>query len=367
MRRVHAEHVEADALRLDGLVEQPIALRLRQRRRNRVRREPLQLEHQCPPNILNSFTYRIVEPIDDALLERDDRVVGDRDVLGAHLRAAVRDVAVPDAVLVFQRLEPVLGVERVHLERRGVDEEARPDELGVQRVIAQDVADVLAQEALDALAELLHAIDVGLRHAPRAVRRVRRPRLERLDRLLDLVVPRHVGDEIPDQRERLHRLERDRLVERELVETRHAHQPRVPVHLRRARPALAGLAVPADGQIVGLRSLNGVDGVEDDHPGDDVGGVVLELARRLASPRQILNVACAMRVLGAAALARPALRWLLIPRSARPKVGPTCSLRSTCFSSAGISGIGTRRTSIEPSAACRTTMLILPNSGALSG
>ena len=48
----------------------------------------------------------------------------------------------------------------MHLERGGVDEEARADELVVLVVIAQDVADVLAQEALDALAEFLHAIDV---------------------------------------------------------------------------------------------------------------------------------------------------------------------------------------------------------------
>ena len=40
-------------------------------------------------------------------------------------------------------------------------------------VVAQHVADVLAQEALDALAELLHAVDVLLLHAPGPVRRVR--------------------------------------------------------------------------------------------------------------------------------------------------------------------------------------------------
>ena len=61
------------------------------------------------------------------------------------------------------------GVERVHLQRGRVDEEARADELVVLVVIAQDVAHVLAQEALDALAELLHAIDVLLLHPPGAV------------------------------------------------------------------------------------------------------------------------------------------------------------------------------------------------------
>ena len=67
----------------------------------------------------------------------------------------------------------VLGVERVHLEVGRVDEEPRADELLVLVVIAQHVADVLAQEALDALPELLDAVDVALRHPPRAVRRIR--------------------------------------------------------------------------------------------------------------------------------------------------------------------------------------------------
>ena len=36
-------------------------------------------------------------------------------------------------------------------------------------VVADDVADVLAQEALDALVELLDPVDVLLEHPPRAV------------------------------------------------------------------------------------------------------------------------------------------------------------------------------------------------------
>ena len=116
---------------------------------------------------------------------------------------------------VLQLGDAVLGVERVHLQRGDVDQEARADELVVLVVVAQHVADVLAQEALDALAELLHAVDVLLLHAPGAVRRVGRARLERLDLLLDLEVPRHVGHQVADRRERLHRLDRDRLVGRQ--------------------------------------------------------------------------------------------------------------------------------------------------------
>ena len=80
-----------------------------------------------------------------------------------------------------QILEPIFGVERMHFERRGVDEESRPDELVVHVMIAQDVANILAQEALDALAKLLHAVDIFLRHAPGAVGRIRLARLEFLD------------------------------------------------------------------------------------------------------------------------------------------------------------------------------------------
>ena len=83
--------------------------------------------------------------------------------------------------VVLQVAGAVLGVERVHLERRRVDQMARADELVEHPMVAQHVADVLAQEALDALPELLHALDVRLRHPPRAVGRVGRPRLEALD------------------------------------------------------------------------------------------------------------------------------------------------------------------------------------------
>jgi hypothetical protein len=63
----------------------------------------------------------------------------------------------------LERRHAVRRVERVHLERRREGQEPRTDELIVQVMIAQDVADVLAEEALDALPELLHAIDVGCR------------------------------------------------------------------------------------------------------------------------------------------------------------------------------------------------------------
>src|SRR5882762_5251978 len=64
----------------------------------------------------------IVEVVDDAFLERDDGVVGDGDVLGTDLGAALGDVAIADAVRLFQLGDTVLGIERMHLERGGVNE-----------------------------------------------------------------------------------------------------------------------------------------------------------------------------------------------------------------------------------------------------
>ena len=98
-------------------------------------------------------------------------------------------------------------------------------------VIAQHVADVLAEEALDALPELLDAVDVALLHPPGAVGRIGRTRLELPDLLLDVVVPRDVGDQILDRRKRAHRLDRHGLAQVQRAEPRHAHQPRLAVDL----------------------------------------------------------------------------------------------------------------------------------------
>src|SRR5581483_3918558 len=106
---------------------------------------------------------RVVEFVDDSFFERNDGVVGDFDFFGAYLGAAFGDVAVADAAGIAEVADAVGGVERVHLHRGGVDEKTRADELVVHVVFAEDVADVLAQIALDAFAEFLDAVDVGLR------------------------------------------------------------------------------------------------------------------------------------------------------------------------------------------------------------
>src|SRR6266496_6655805 len=50
---------------------------------------------------------RVVFAADDALLQRNQRVVGDLDVLGADLGAALGDVAVAEAEVVLRDLPPV--------------------------------------------------------------------------------------------------------------------------------------------------------------------------------------------------------------------------------------------------------------------
>src|SRR5579863_9023830 len=111
----------------------------------------------------------VVAGVDHALFHGDDAVVGDLDVLGAHLSAALGDVAHAEAAVV-RELAPIVDVEGVHLELGEADEEAGP---GVFRlvllVVTDHVADVLAHEALDALAELLAALDVDLQHAVAAL------------------------------------------------------------------------------------------------------------------------------------------------------------------------------------------------------
>src|ERR1035438_9248897 len=204
---------------------------------------------------------RVVVGVDDALLQRDDGVIGDVDVLGTDLGAALGDVAVAETHLLFQEFATVVGIEGVHLELGVANEETRP---GVVRlvlfVVPDDVADVLAQEALDALAELLSAIDVLLEHAISAFGHRRREECRHA--LGHLKVERDVGHEVTDDGEGLHR-RYGHLALGQLVHSRHAHETRFAVDLGGARAALAGLAVPSTGEVRCLGGLNTVDDVED--------------------------------------------------------------------------------------------------------
>src|SRR6266478_2719052 len=162
--------------------------------------------------------HRIVEVIHHSLFQRNDCVVGDVDVFGANFRAAFGYVAESDAEFVFQQPGAIQTVKRMHFQAGDAHEEARAAELLNFLVIAQHMADVLAKEAFNALAKLLHAIDFVLIHLPFDVR----PRGKWRDCFVDAVIPRDVGNKILEHREALHRLYRDRFVQRQSVETRFA-------------------------------------------------------------------------------------------------------------------------------------------------
>src|SRR5439155_15485018 len=240
---------------------------------------------ELPPGDLDWVVISIGHP----LLERDDRVVGDFDVLRADLRAAFGDVAVADAAPVPEVRGAVGAIHRMQLQAGRADQESRTQERVPRLMVAQNVADVLAQEALDALAKLLDPFDVLLLPAPGLLGGVLRGR-ERRDPAVHLVVPGHVGHQVAHEREGAHRLNLDRNVLRQIAEPRLAGERGTAVHLRAAGPALGGLAVPSDREVWRTVRLDPMQCVEDDHPFLDRNAVLDQLAailRRAAEDSQV--------------------------------------------------------------------------------
>ena len=143
--------------------------------------------------------HRIIKLIDDAFLHRNDRVVSDADVFRANFRAAFGDVAITEAVVVLQIRDAVFGIERMHFQRSGVHQEAGADELVMLVMVAQHMANILAEKTLDALSEFLNAINVFLHHCPRSVGVIWFSWLEWFDLLLDAEVPTDVGHKISNR------------------------------------------------------------------------------------------------------------------------------------------------------------------------
>src|SRR5438477_385081 len=109
--------------------------------------------------------HRVEIAIRDPLFYRDDAVVGDLDVFRAVFLAALGDVAEADPGLLTHQFDAVVGVERMHVEFGVANEQSRSGERGLVLLVVTDhVTDVLADEAFDALAELLQPIDVALLH-----------------------------------------------------------------------------------------------------------------------------------------------------------------------------------------------------------
>src|SRR5579863_5307654 len=111
-------------------------------------------------NLPYQHEHGIIKFIHHALFQRDDRIVGDVDLLGAHLGAAFGDVAQADAEFVLEHAGARLRIERVHFESRNPDEKPRSSELLYLMVLAEYVTHILAQEALNTLAKLLHPVHI---------------------------------------------------------------------------------------------------------------------------------------------------------------------------------------------------------------
>src|SRR5207302_11020665 len=124
-------------------------------------------------------------------LERNYRVVRNSYVFRANLGATLRNVAVTNPLRFGEFLDPALRIERMHLQRRHINEEARPDKVVMLVMLAQHVTYVLAQKAFDAFSKFLHAVHIFLLHAPASIRRVGRARLEFLDLFLDPEISRN--------------------------------------------------------------------------------------------------------------------------------------------------------------------------------
>src|SRR5262249_35162843 len=157
--------------------------------------------------------------------------------------AALGDIAVAQAVFFLGLVAPIPGVQRVHFQLGDAHQKARPGErLLVFLVVADHVADVLTEETLDALAELLRALDVDLRHPVFAglqlLGRCERRYLPGL-----FVVEGDIADQITNHRESPQRRYGHDLVLGERGHPRHTHQPGLAVDFGRTRSALARLTV----------------------------------------------------------------------------------------------------------------------------
>src|SRR5580704_433782 len=168
----------------------------------------------------------------------------------------------------------------MHFETGNANEETGSAELFLLGVVAEDVADVLAEEALDALAEFLHTVHVTLVHLPLDAG----PGLERWDFPVHFIIPGDVGDEILDQRKSLHREYCDGLIERERIHARLASEPGPAIHLGGTRPAFSCLAIPAHSEVGSLVGLDRVQRIEYNHAGNEWDAIIGGLAAFAVAP-----------------------------------------------------------------------------------
>src|SRR5690606_30605084 len=151
-------------------------------------------------------------PVGDPLLHRYERIVGDLDVFRADLGTAFGDIAVAEPLFVLGEFPAVRSIQRMHFQFRDPHQITRPGKgLLVFLVITHHMTYVLAQEAFDALTELLRTPDIDLTHPV-----IPWPQIRRWGegRYLPgfLVIERDIRYQISDHRERPHRRHSDDFV-----------------------------------------------------------------------------------------------------------------------------------------------------------
>src|SRR5258705_1674497 len=140
------------------------------------------------PHLSQEPANWIVIIVNNALFQRNDRVVCNMNVFGADFRATFCDVTKADSELFLHQLSPIQAVERVHLQAGYANEKAWTTKVLFLVMIPQHMADVLTEEALDTFTELLDAVDIALVHLPLNIR----ARRERRNFPIDSVIPGYV-------------------------------------------------------------------------------------------------------------------------------------------------------------------------------
>lgn len=154
-------------------------------------------------------------------------------MLRAYFRAALGDVTGANSSVFFEKRPSVRGVQRVHFKGSESHHVPWSEEDVFALTVTEHMANVLAQEALDAFAKLLDAIDVDLLH-PQRFGASFIGKSERFDLLRNFVVPTDVGNEVFDYRKRFDRRHDDRLILRQFVDSSFAQQLRFSVDLSAA-------------------------------------------------------------------------------------------------------------------------------------
>src|SRR2546427_560330 len=162
----------------------------------------------------------------------------------------------------------------MHLQRGHAHEETWAAEFFFLLVVAEHMANVLAQEAFNTFAEFLYTIDIRLIHLPFHAF----PRLEGWNLLVYFVIPGNVRHQVLDHRESFHGKDGDGLVLRKSIHASLAGEAGGGIHLPRAGAALPCFAVPAHSKIGSLMFLDIMQRIEHHHSSGDGHSVFCRLS-----------------------------------------------------------------------------------------